>query len=83
MGDVKADAKAIFLAALDCKGAKELIRFLEQACGADSVLRNRVEELLRAHRDAGAFLGGEAGKRKVTRAIVPLILASDDERNGR
>jgi serine/threonine protein kinase/WD40 repeat protein len=58
MSDVKADAKAIFLEALDCKGADELRRFLEQACGADPALRTRVEELLRAHRDAGAFLGG-------------------------
>src|SRR5258707_11010178 len=58
MNNVPADAKAIFLEALDCKGADELMRFLEQACGSDAALRTRVEELLRAHRDAGAFLGG-------------------------
>src|SRR5487761_475816 len=58
MNDVQADAKAIFLEALDCKGDDELTRFLEQACGSDAALRMRVEELLRAHRDAGAFLGG-------------------------
>jgi WD40 repeat protein/serine/threonine protein kinase len=58
MNDPKADAKAIFLEALDCKGADELMHFLEQACGCDAALRTRVEELLRAHRDAGAFLGG-------------------------
>src|SRR5436309_1928370 len=58
MNDLKADAKAIFLEALDCQGADELMRFLEQACGPDAALRTRVEELLRAHRDAGAFLGG-------------------------
>src|SRR5436309_426768 len=58
MNDLKADAKAIFLEALDCKGADELMRFLEQACGSDAALRTRVEELMRAHRDAGAFLGG-------------------------
>src|SRR5271165_5533491 len=58
MSDVKADAKAIFLEALDCKGADELMRYLEQACGSDVALRTRVDELLRAHRDAGAFLGG-------------------------
>src|SRR5262249_55562125 len=50
--------KAIFLEALDCKSADELTRFLNQACGSDAALRTRVEELLRAHRDAGAFLGG-------------------------
>src|ERR1700730_2999112 len=58
MNDVKGDAKAIFLEALDCKSAEELLRFLEQSCGSDAALRSRVEELMRAHRDAGAFLGG-------------------------
>jgi serine/threonine protein kinase/Flp pilus assembly protein TadD len=53
-----ADARAVFLAALDCHGTDEQNRFLEQACGADAALRTRVEELLRAHRDAGAFLCG-------------------------
>jgi serine/threonine protein kinase len=58
MNDVKAADKASFLQALDCNGADELMRFLDQACGSDVALRTRVEELLRAHRDAGAFLGG-------------------------
>jgi serine/threonine protein kinase/tetratricopeptide (TPR) repeat protein len=52
------DAKAIFLGALDCEGADELMRFIEQACGTDAAVRLRVEELLRAHQNAGAFLGG-------------------------
>src|SRR5262245_30604171 len=58
MNSVQADAKAIFLEALDCKVTDELSRFLEQACGSDTVLRARVEELLGAHREAGAFLNG-------------------------
>ena len=65
MNDIKAGAKAIFLEALDCKGADEMIRFLEQACGSDAAVRLRVEELMRAHRDAGAFLGG-VEKQEVT-----------------
>src|SRR5436190_10887291 len=65
MNDVKAGAKAIFLEALDCKGPDEMIRFLEQACGSDAAVRLRVEELMRAHRDAGAFLGG-VEKQEVT-----------------
>jgi serine/threonine protein kinase/Flp pilus assembly protein TadD len=65
MNDVKPDAKAIFLEALDCQGADELMRFLDHACGTDAALRTRVEELLRAHRDAGAFLGG-AEKQEAT-----------------
>src|SRR5262245_24798482 len=58
MSDPKADAKAIFLAALECDGAEALTGFLGQACGADAALRRRVEELLQANRDAGGFLGG-------------------------
>jgi eukaryotic-like serine/threonine-protein kinase len=58
MSDAKTDANAIFLEALDCEGADELRRILEQSCGTDPALRARVEELLRAHQDAGAFLGG-------------------------
>ena len=60
MSDAKAEAKAIFLEALDCAGTDELVRCLDRACAADAALRERVEELLRAHREAGAFLGGEA-----------------------
>jgi len=59
MRDITADAKAIFLEALDRNGEDERMRFLDQACGADANLRARVEELMRAHRDAGAFLGGD------------------------
>ena len=58
MSDAKTDAKAIFLEALDCKGADELRRFLDQACGTDPALRARVEELLRAHQDAGVSWAG-------------------------
>jgi tetratricopeptide (TPR) repeat protein/serine/threonine protein kinase len=66
MSDAKTDAKAIFLEALDCKGGDDRRRFLDQACGTDLALGARVDELLRAHRDAGAFLGG-AEQHDVTR----------------
>src|SRR5262245_24048048 len=46
MSEPRAEAKAIFLAALECEGAEALARFLDQACGADATLRRRVEELL-------------------------------------
>jgi serine/threonine-protein kinase len=58
MSDVKADAKAIFLQALECQAPDELHRFLDDACSGDAALRARAEELLRAHQDAGNFLGG-------------------------
>src|SRR5262245_53442839 len=58
MSEPRAEAKAIFLAALECEGADALTRFLDEACGADAALRQRVEELLQADREAGSFLGG-------------------------
>ncbi len=58
MSDVRPDAKAIFFEALDRKSVDELHRYLDAACGDDVELRSRVEGLLRAHREAGKFLGG-------------------------
>src|SRR5262245_16484810 len=58
MSEPKADAKAIFLAALDCDGPDALASFLDRACGSDGALHRLVDELLQAHRDAGGFLGG-------------------------
>jgi eukaryotic-like serine/threonine-protein kinase len=58
MNDLQSDSKAIFLDALECNSADELKRLLGLACGSDTDLRTNVEKLLRAHRDAGAFLGG-------------------------
>jgi serine/threonine protein kinase/Flp pilus assembly protein TadD len=57
MSDLNAEAKPIFLEALDREAPHELDRFLDRACGRDAALRARVEELLRAHQDAGNFLG--------------------------
>src|SRR5262249_49657783 len=61
MSDGKADAKALFLEALERPGREEVLRFLDEACGGDAALRARVEELLRAHQDAGSFLERPAG----------------------
>jgi serine/threonine protein kinase/WD40 repeat protein len=64
MSHVNADAKSIFLEALDRKEPGDLLLFLDQSCGGDPALRARVEELLCAHRDAGNFLG-KLDKREV------------------
>jgi serine/threonine protein kinase/tetratricopeptide (TPR) repeat protein len=47
--------RAIFSAALDRPDATERARFLDEACGADASLRERVEKLLCAHDEAGGF----------------------------
>jgi hypothetical protein len=58
MTGLSTDPKAIFVEALDCDSPEELARYLDQACGDAPVLRARVEELLRAHHEAGGFLAG-------------------------
>lgn len=46
----------LFDAALELTSSEERAAYLEQACGTDVVLRQRVEKLLRAHQTAGQFL---------------------------
>ncbi len=71
MTQAKPDIHAIFCGALDCKSPEELTKYLDEACGGDSVLRAEVEELLNSHRAAGKFLGGPSASRDVT--LVPPV----------
>jgi WD40 repeat protein len=50
------DARRIFLAATEKATPGERAVFLDQACAGDAALRQRVEALLRAHDEPGAFL---------------------------
>src|SRR5437868_4860440 len=61
MSEITTDPKAIFFAVLDQPSAAERSRYLDTACGGDSQLRSRVEQLLAAHDQAGQFLGGAGG----------------------
>jgi serine/threonine protein kinase/Tfp pilus assembly protein PilF len=74
MNDVQADAKKIFLGALDCASPEDLSSYLGQACAGDAALRARVEELLRARREAGSFLGGDWAS--ATQDMSPLSEAA-------
>jgi hypothetical protein len=49
-------AEEIFLAAVERTAPAERAAYLESACGGDAALRARVDGLLRAHEEAGAFL---------------------------
>lgn len=49
----------LFTAALEWASPEARAACLAQACGADTVLRQRVEKLLRAHATAGHFLDPE------------------------
>ena len=60
MTDAQPDILAIFTQAVACAGPQEREEYVADACGNDSVVRQRVDTLLRAHFDAGNFLGGDA-----------------------
>ena len=49
--------RTIFLEALEKDNPEQRSAFLEETCGGDAELRQRVETLLSAHNDAGSFLG--------------------------
>ncbi|WP_169979111.1 protein kinase domain-containing protein [Tautonia rosea] len=51
---------AIFAEALDLASASERAGYLDRVCAGDPELRGRVEELLRAHEQAGDFLESPA-----------------------
>src|SRR5215467_11069907 len=61
----------VFGEALECASSQERAAYLDRACGQDSTLRARVEELLQAHQAAGGFLQGHPS------ANVPESLAPD------
>jgi hypothetical protein len=54
------NAEAIFAEALAKNTPTERAAYLDEACGQDTQLRNRVETLLRSHEAAGSFLGKPA-----------------------
>src|SRR5215831_16789899 len=52
--------KEIFLEAADLSDEAARAAYLDEACGADTGVRERVEALLRSHDPAGSFLGTPA-----------------------
>src|SRR5262245_8010516 len=70
MAATPANARDLFLAALERPPA-ERPTYLEAACGGDAALRGRVEALLRAHDEPGAFLR-QAGPPAAADATGPL-----------
>lgn len=53
--------KSIFLTASDIQDLEQRAAFLQEACGSDLKLRDRVEALLKAHFDAGNFMQPPTG----------------------
>ncbi|MBI3469715.1 MAG: serine/threonine protein kinase, partial [Planctomycetes bacterium] len=58
MSDIDTGAKTIFFQALERASGDDRARYVDEACAGNSALRCHVEQLLRAHQDAGNFLGG-------------------------
>jgi predicted Ser/Thr protein kinase len=52
--------RSIFVAALDIDDPTERAAYLDETCGGDTDLRQRVERLLQAHAAAGSFLQAPA-----------------------
>jgi WD40 repeat protein len=66
--------RAIFFEALDVQDA-ERAAFLDQACGGDAALRQRIEGLLRCHAAAGDFLARPAPQQLAAGADTPESVA--------
>jgi serine/threonine protein kinase/Flp pilus assembly protein TadD len=65
---------SLFCGVLERSSAEERAAYLEAACGPDRELRARMEALLRAHEQAGGFLGQrrDAGEPRATIDEVPI-----------
>lgn len=50
------DVETIYSQALEIQSKAERSAYLDEVCGENTALRKRVEELLKAHADAGSFL---------------------------
>jgi serine/threonine protein kinase/WD40 repeat protein len=76
MSENNRSVRTIFSEALEIADAQQRAEYLAQACGADTALRQSVQELIQAHEAAGRFLGGPEesvgpGGRNVPAAILP------------
>jgi serine/threonine protein kinase len=67
------DIKAIFSEALEKQSTAEQAAYLDKACGNDTELRARIEELLAAHEKAGDFLKSPVIEPDVTLDDLPAI----------
>ena len=73
MSDATPEVMVVFFAAMEQQSREDLEAYLDRACRGDAALRSRVEDLLRAHRNAGHFLGGSSSE-VATADAPPCIL---------
>ena len=60
MDEAKRSLRTIFIEALEIDAAAERAAYLKEACGEDSALRRKLQELLDAHAQAGGFFAPTA-----------------------
>ncbi|HEU0011477.1 MAG TPA: serine/threonine-protein kinase, partial [Verrucomicrobiae bacterium] len=70
--------RAVFNEAVEIENPAERAAYLDRACGQDAVLRRKLDDLLRAHEEAGGFLGEPEGG-----AATPPITEKAGDRIGR
>lgn len=63
--------RTIFLQALERESGSPRTAYLDEACGDDADLRQRVEQLLQSHSDAGSFLGQPVLGSSLTSDVTP------------
>jgi serine/threonine protein kinase/dienelactone hydrolase len=80
MGDSATDILAIFSEAVALESAEARKEYLDRVCGDDQKARQQVETLLRAHFDAGNFLGGRSLYRTAT--YVPPVMEQPGDQIG-
>jgi len=69
------NARDIFLAASERTPA-ERAAYLDEACAGDAALRQRVEALLHAHDEPGAFLSEAPADASATAALIPTLVGT-------
>ncbi len=72
------DEQSIFLQALDKPTGEARAAWLDEACGPDSGLRERIEALLRRHEQANGFLEQPAVEATIMRAGLAPAFTEDE-----
>jgi WD40 repeat protein/serine/threonine protein kinase len=76
------DAKSIFLAAVELSLPAERKAYLDDACGGDAALRQRVEALLRAHDEPESYLEPPLVERAQAEELPTIPLPPISEKPG-
>ena len=84
MNPSEAEVKTIFCEALNHPAGADRAAYLDHACGNDAALRLQVESLLKAHDEAGSFMGSAiaspASAEEATRdhTLEPAVMSESD-----